>query len=308
MIRSTLLGISENHWCRHTLPKLGFVRRAVRRFLPGEELDDAIGAARALWRRHRIPALVTCLGEDVRDTAEAEEVSSDYVDAVEEIQQSGLDIEVSLKPTHLGLDLGLEVAEANISKVAKAAERAGNWVWLDMEYSRLLAPTLELYRRLRSRWEKVGICLQSYLRSTPRDLESLIELGPAIRLVKGAYAEPRAIAFPERADVDAAFVSLARRMLAKDALDAGMRAAFATHDARLLREIRGWAAHRGVESDRYEIQMLYGISRAEQTRLARAGAKMRVLISYGDEWFPWYVRRLAERPANLAFVARSMLP
>lgn len=308
MIRSALLWFSENSWCRNTLPRYGFVRRAVRRFMPGETLDDALSAARSMAERHRIPVLITLLGENVADEAEAREVADHYVRAARRVAASGLDAELSLKPTHLGLDLGFEVAEQNIRRVAEAAEAHGNWVWLDMEYSRYVDPTLELYGAIRADHRRVGICLQSYLRRTPHDIESLIPTGAAIRLVKGAYAEPPETALPAKADVDRAFFDQARRMLAPDARAAGLRAGLATHDAALIRRIDAWAEANGVGADAYEYQMLYGIADQLQRRLARQGKGIRVLISYGVHWFPWYVRRLAERPANIGFVLRSVLP
>ncbi|MDE2763027.1 MAG: proline dehydrogenase family protein [Gemmatimonadota bacterium] len=308
MIRSALLWFSENSWCRNTLPRYGFVRRAVRRFMPGETLDDALGAARSMAERHRIPVLITLLGENVADEAEAREVADHYIRAAERVAASGLDAELSLKPTHLGLDLGFDVAERNIRRIVEAAEAHGNWVWLDMEYSRYVDPTLELYRAIRADHGRVGICLQSYLHRTPADLESLIPTGAAVRLVKGAYAEPPEIALPVKADVDRAFFDQARRMLAPDARAAGLRAGLATHDAALIRRIDAWAEANGVGADTYEYQMLYGIADQLQQRLAREGRGIRVLISYGVHWFPWYVRRLAERPANIGFVLRSVLP
>ena len=308
MIRSTLLWVSENGWCRNTLPRYGFVRRAVRRFMPGETLDDALGAARSLAGRHRIPALVTLLGENVADEAEARAVADHYIDAAHRVAASGLDAELSLKPTHLGLDLGLDIAQRNIRRIAEASEVHGNRVWLDMEYSRYVDPTLELYRAIRADHERFGICLQSYLHRTPDDLESLIPIGAAIRLVKGAYAEPPETALPVKADVDRAFFDQAVRMLAPDARAAGLRAGLATHDAALIGRIDAWAEANGVGTDAYEYQMLYGIAGPLQQRLAREGKRIRVLISYGVHWFPWYVRRLAERPANMGFVMRSVLP
>ena len=258
--------------------------------------------------RHRIPVLITLLGENVADEAEAREVADHYIRAAERVAASGLDAELSLKPTHLGLDLGFDVAERNIRRIVEAAEAHGNWVWLDMEYSRYVDPTLELYRAIRADHGRVGICLQSYLHRTPADLESLIPTGAAVRLVKGAYAEPPEIALPVKADVDRAFFDQARRMLAPDARAAGLRAGLATHDAALIRRIDAWAEANGVGADTYEYQMLYGIADQLQQRLAREGRGIRVLISYGVHWFPWYVRRLAERPANIGFVLRSVLP
>ena len=307
MLRSTLLRVSENEWCNGKLPRYGVVKRAVRRFMPGETLDDALDAAERM-ERNGIPTLITCLGENVADEAEANAVADHYVAAASTVAARGLDAELSVKPTHLGLDLGIAVAERTIRRVTEAAEAMGNWVWLDMEYSRYVDPTLELYRSIRADHAKFGICLQAYLYRTPADLESLIPLGPGIRLVKGAYAEPPDVAIPEKPAVDQAFFDLAVRMLADDAQQAGMRAGFATHDAALIRRIEAWALDEGLDPGAYECQMLYGIAQEEQRRLARQDKLVRVLISYGEHWFPWYVRRLAERPANLGFVLRSFLP
>lgn len=306
MLRSALLWASENDWCRTTLPRLGFVKRAVRRFMPGETVNDALGAA-AQMERNGVPTLITFLGENVAGVAEAEAVADHYAEAVRLVAARNLDSELSVKPTHLGLDLGIDVAERNLRRVTEAAEGVGNWVWLDMEYSRYVDPTLDLYRSIRADHANFGICLQAYLHRTPEDLESLIPLGPAIRLCKGAYAEPPEVAIPDKPAVDEAYFDLAVRMLAEDARNAGMRAGFGTHDRALIRRINAWSRDMGLDPRAYEFQMLYGIARNEQRRLARDARRLRVLISYGEHWFPWYVRRLAERPANLAFVLRSLL-
>ena len=289
------------------MPRYGFVKRAVRRFMPGETLADALEAAERLERGTGIPTLITFLGENVADEAEAAAVADHYAEAAAAVAARGLDAELSVKPTHLGLDLGAVVAERSLRRLTEAAEAAGNWVWLDMESSPYVDPTLELYRAIRPDHPRFGICLQAYLRRTPEDLESLIPLGAAVRLVKGAYAEPADVAFPDKSAVDQAFFDLAVRMLADDARKAGTRAALATHDGALIRRIDEWAAKEGLGDGAYEYQMLYGIAREEQKRLAAAKKAVRVLISYGEHWFPWYVRRLAERPANLVFVLRSFL-
>ena len=307
-MRSTLLWVSENEWCSKTLPRYGFVRRAVRRFMPGETLGEALDAAAGLEKGRGIPTLITFLGENVADRAEARAVADHYVDAAVQVASRGLDAELSVKPTHLGLDLGIDVAEENLRRITRAAQDEGNWVWMDMEYSRYVDPTLELYRSIRADHARFGICLQSYLYRTPADLESLIPMSPAIRMVKGAYAEPAELAFPDKKDVDQAFFDLTVRMLAPDAQEAGLRAGLATHDASLIARIEAWAQSNGVAPEGYEYQMLYGIAEQEQRRLAGAGRGVRVLISYGEHWFPWYVRRLAERPANVGFVLRSLLP
>ena len=307
-MRSALLWVSENKWCSKTLPRYGFVRRAVRRFMPGETLGEALDAAAELEKGRGIPTLITFLGENVADRAEARAVADHYVDAAAQVASRGLDAELSVKPTHLGLDLGIDVAEESLRRITRAAEDQGNWVWMDMEYSRYVDPTLDLYRSIRADHARFGICLQSYLYRTPADLESLIPLGPAIRMVKGAYAEPAELAFPDKKDVDQAFFDLTVRMLAPDAREAGLRAGLATHDTSLIKRIEAWAGSNGIAPEDYEFQMLYGIAEQEQRRLAGAGKGVRVLISYGEHWFPWYVRRLAERPANVGFVLRSLLP
>ncbi len=307
-MRSILLWASENEWCGRRLPRYRFVKRAVRRFMPGETLDDALGAAAELARRRRIPALVSLLGENVSRAADAQAVSRHYADAATAIASRGLDAEVSLKPTHLGLDIGADAARINIGRVVAAAASRGTWVWLDMEYSRYVDPTIDLYRTLRAEHPNVGICLQAYLHRTRADVEALLPMGPAIRLVKGAYAEPPDVAMARKEDVDAAFYELALRMLSADAKRAGLRARFATHDGKLIRRIDRWVDQNGGDWSAFEYQMLYGIATAEQNRLAEEGKGVRVLVSYGRDWFPWYARRLAERPANMWFVLRHMVP
>ncbi len=307
-MRSILLWVSENKWCSATFPRYRFVKRAVRHFMPGETLDDALRAGKQLEEGRGIPTLITFLGENVADEAEARAVTDHYVGAAREVASRGLHAELSVKPTHLGLDLGYGVAEKNLRRITEVAEEHGNWVWMDMEYGRYVDPTLRLYRAIRADHSNFGVCLQSYLYRTPSDLDSLVPLGPAIRLVKGAYAEPADIAYPDKADVDQAFFDLTTRMLAPDARQAGLRVGLATHDTAMIQRIEAWAEANGVVPDAYEYQMLYGIAVGEQTRLVCRGRKMRVLISYGRHWFPWYVRRLAERPANLGFVLRSLLP
>ncbi len=307
-MRSVLLWASENEWCAKRMPRYKFVKRAVRRFMPGEALDDALDAVAALSERRRIPALVSLLGENVKNVEEARAVARHYAGAAASIAARGLDAEISLKPTHLGLDFGSEEARRNVAMVVEAASAGGNWVWLDMEYSRYVDSTLDLYRSLRAESPKVGICLQAYLHRTAADLEALVSSGPAIRLVKGAYAESPDVAMARKEDVDDAFYALAQRMLAPDAQRAGLRARFATHDGKLIRRIDEWEAANGRNWSAFEYQMLYGIATDEQRRLAKEGKGIRVLVSYGRDWFPWYARRLAERPANMWFVLRHLVP
>lgn len=306
MMREVLLWASENGWARQRLPRVAFIRRAVSRFMPGEELDAALEAAARL-QGTGLGSVLTLLGENVHAEADAEAVVRHYLEVMEAIRDRALDAEVSLKLTHMGLDLDPGMARANLVRIVSRAAALGQDVAVDMEGSAYTERTLELFRSVRAEHSNVGLCLQSYLRRTPADLESLLPLRPAIRLVKGAYAEPAAIAFPSKAEVDQAFLTLARRLLTAAGPAGGPRVILGTHDRRMIAAITGYASEQGIPPTAYEFHLLYGIAREEQRRLAAAGHRVRVLISYGSAWFPWYMRRLAERPANVWFVARSLI-
>ena len=304
LMRNAFLKASESAWLREHATRYRFVRRSVERFLPGESLDDALGAARRL-NESGILAVLTHLGENVRGRAEAEEVAREYVTALERIRAAGLSAEISVKLTQLGLDLGAEFCRENLMRMVEnsSVERT---VWIDMEHSPYVDVTLSIYGRVHEAHRNTGVCLQAYLFRTEKDLASLIPLGASVRLVKGAYNEPPEIAFAEKKDVDENFLRLAKMLLGAEARAAGVRAALATHDIRLIRQISEWASSEGIPKQEVEFQMLYGIQRAEQSRLAREGYRCGVLVSYGAYWFPWFMRRLAERPANALFVARNM--
>lgn len=305
LLRNALLAASQNRWLRERATRYGFVRRAVSRFLPGERLEDALAAASELGQK-RMGTVLTQLGENVADRAEAEGVASHYVEVLDRIRALGLNAEVSVKLTHLGLDLDPELCYANLQRIIARADR-NSTVWVDMETSNYVALTLELYRRARRAYPNVGVCLQAYLYRTTADLVALIPLGSAIRLVKGAYLEPADRAFASKKRVDENYFALAQQLLGEKARQAGVRAAIATHDRRLIRRIIAWAESEHLAKERLEFQMLYGIQREEQLRLVSENYRMIVLISYGSYWFPWYMRRLAERPANVFFVLRNLL-
>ena len=296
-MRSALLAASENRWLRQRAPHLPFIRKAVTRFMPGETVEDALSAAAAL-REQRIATVLTQLGENVTDVAQADGVARHYKNVLERIASSGIDGEISVKLTQLGLDVDAARCLTNVRALAADAKHLRNFVWIDMEQHRYVDATLDVYRRIVGEFANVGVCLQAYLYRTAADLQSLIPLGGGVRLVKGAYREPMNLAYPQKRDVDENYLALAKRMLSDDARASGLRAVFGTHDARLIR---------AVQRDRAEFHLLYGIQRSEQLRLVREGYRTRVLISYGDQWFPWYMRRLAERPANVLFVAKAML-
>lgn len=306
-LRSGLLWVSRNGALGRQLPRLPFVRGAVSRFMPGEQLADALAACEQ-FSRHGIGGVVTLLGENVTDAQEARAVVAYYAGVLEEIARLGLDTEVSVKPTHLGLDVSGDLAAAGLGEIAERAAVLSSCVWVDMEGSACTQGTLDLYRHVRAAHPNVGLCVQAYLRRTVADLESLLALpgGPRLRLVKGAYAEPAAIAFAQKSEVDASYRALAARML-EAAGEVGGRLIFGTHDLRAIRHICATAAARGVDRGAFEFQMLYGIQREEQMRLAAEGYRIRVLISYGPAWYAWYMRRLAERPANLWFVLRNVV-
>ena len=252
-----------------------------------------------------IPTVFTYLGESITDLTEAVAVRDHYLALLDRISSEKLDIEVSVKLTQLVLDLSADHAYRNLKALAARARELNDVVWIDMERSNYVDSTLELYRKVKREYANTGVGLQSYLRRTGRDLEDLLDISPMVRLVKGAYNEPAGIAFPDKTDVDRNYFELSM-MLLKGIGDDGVRAAFGTHDTGLHGKIINAAGRFGIPREKVEIQMLYGIKPGEQKRLAREGYNIRVLISYGKAWYKWYVRRLAERPANVGFVVRNI--
>lgn len=306
-MRRILLWAARNPWLRDHVPRLWFAKRAVRRFMPGEQLSDALEAAERLKARG-IGALFTHLGENLTDVAEADAVAAHYLDALERIRERGIDGEISLKLTQIGLDLDPALARRHLATLAgRARELGAGLVWIDMEGSAYTEATVALYEELLFEHPNLGICLQAYLRRTLDDVRRLLPLGAHIRMVKGAYDEPERIAYRSRAEVDAAYEAACLAVLTEGRETAG-RLGLGTHDVRLIERIVAAAQAQGIGRDRYEVEMLYGIRVDQQERLAASGYPTRTLIAYGEFWYPWYVRRLAERPANVAFVLRQMLP
>jgi len=303
-MRSALLAASQNRWLRERAANYKFVRRSVSRFMPGEALDDALRAATAL-KGKKIGAVLTHLGENVADRAEAQSVAVHYLEVLRRIREQGLDTEISVKLTQLGLDLSAELCFEHVKAIV-AAERREATVWIDMEASNYVDATLDIYRRALEMFPNVGICLQAYLYRTGKDIEELLPMRPAIRLVKGAYKEAADVAFPAKADVDKSYFELSKKLLEAQVGGQCYRAALATHDLEMIARISDFARESGIAKEKVEVQMLYGIQRGEQDRLAEAGSRMVVLVAYGTYWYPWFVRRLAERPANLWFMLRNM--
>jgi len=305
LARGLLLRASRSAWLARQLRDRAFFRRAVRRFMPGEELSAALAAAAELAGTG-IGCVLTQLGEQVATRQEAARVRDHYLDVLAQVRERRLPGEISVKLTHLGLDVDRTACRADLEVLARAAGEAGSFLWIDMEESRYVDATLDMFRAVRTAYPRVGVCLQAYLRRTPSDLDALLPLSPAIRLVKGAYNEPPAVAYPVKRDVDAAYLTLADRLL-KPAAQGAARPVFGTHDMGLVKRIRERAMALHLAPGSYEVHMLYGISAPEQRMLAKEGVRVRVLISYGTHWFPWYMRRLAERPANVWFVVRNLI-
>ena len=305
VMRKALLAGSTNPWLRDRATKYRFVRRSVSKFMPGEQVEDALRAAAEL-AGDGITTILTHLGENLTSAEEAEEVTQHYLAVLDKVAAAGLDAHISIKPTQLGLDLDRAMCVRNLHRLIDRTEARGNFLWIDMEGSPYVEPTLELYREARARTPRIGLAIQAYLFRTAKDVESLIPLGAAIRIVKGAYLEPPDIAFEKKSDTDESFFQLCTRLMAQDAQRAGVLLHIATHDIALADRLTAWIETNKVPSSAYEFAMLYGIQRQQQLRLAREGRRLRVLISYGEFWFPWYMRRLAERPANLWFVMKNL--
>jgi proline dehydrogenase len=305
-MRPLLLWMARNRWLRDHLPRLWFARRAVRRFMPGEDSESALEAA-ARFKAEAIASEFTRLGENVTTVEEGDAVVEHYLGLLDDIRQRGLDGEVSVKLTQLGYDLDVDRTLAHTARLAERAAEAGRTLWIDMEGSAYAEGTIAFYERLKATHPNTGLCLQSYLHRTAADIQRLLPLSPEIRLVKGAYAEPVSIAYQTRHDVDTNYVALAVAML--DALHAGqkVRLGLGTHDVRLIEQIAEHAVALGLPKTSFEIQMLYGIRMDQQRRFAGDGYLVRDLIAYGEAWYPWYMRRLAERPANVLFALRQII-
>jgi proline dehydrogenase len=303
--RRLFLWASTNAWLRERAMRAPFVKRSVARFMPGERVEDALAAAKQL-EASGISTILTHLGENHARIEEAEDVFQHYLRVIELIRTADLDAQISVKPTQLGYDQDVEVCFRYLSTLLDRSVAGGTRLWLDMESSPYVDGTLALYRRLRERSSAIGVALQAYLYRTDKDLDALLPLGAAVRLVKGAYLEPASLAFPRKADVDRNYLQLASKLLRPDAMPPGALVHLATHDVALQEHLRQLLTDRQVPRDRYEFAMLYGIQPARQVQLASSGVHVRCLVSYGEFWFPWYMRRLAERPANVWFVVRNM--
>ena len=285
------------------MARLPAARRFVRRFVAGERAEDALQVIARLNAQGLLCA-VTYLGENVATPADAAHAARAYVELLDEIERRSLSAVPSLKLTHLGLDLGEAVCRANLEAVLARGRASSTLVWIDMESSAYTDRTLDLYARVRPSFPNAACVVQAYLRRAAKDVVRLIELGATVRLCKGAYREPPELAFPDKHEVDANYARLMDRLFVADAQARGVYVGFATHDERLIARARDTARAKGIARERFEIQMLYGIRSDLHARIAADGLRLRVLVPYGEDWYGYFMRRLAERPANLVFFLR----
>ena len=304
MLRRLLLYLSTAAWARSIVTHLGVARRVALRFVAGETAADALNVTNDLNKRGLLVTL-DYLGESVARAEDTEEVVATYRHIIEQIHERGLQASVSLKLTHLGLDISEDLCQTNLRHILTAAHPHHIPLTIDMESSEYVDVTLRIYRTMRDEYgfDNVGTVIQSYLYRSAEDMQQLAAEGAHIRLVKGAYLEPPEIAYPAKADVDQNFIQLA------DAYLAAPKAAYlciASHDENMIQAALTSIERHAVPPERYEFQMLYGIRANRQDELAAAGYKMRLYVPFGEAWYPYFMRRLAERPANLWFFIRAL--
>ena len=298
-VKDALLWASDNPKLAATLPRLRFVERTVARFMPGPTADEAIRAAAGLAAQG-VPTSFTVLGEHVTDLAQATAATGEYLRLLDRIDETGLDAEVSVKLTQLGYDLDLDHTRMQVQRLAERSAELGRTVWIDMESVGYVDGTLDIYEGLLVDGHDVGLCMQAYLRRTWDDLQRLLPNRPSIRLVKGAYRESPEHVFTDRGVIDEAYLRLAMHM-AGDPQGRVRRIVLGTHDVPMVERVEHGLGAQG--RDRFEIAMLFGIRTDDQLRLARDGYAIRTLISFGDHWYPWFMRRLAEKPVENTLLA-----
>ncbi|UCH65546.1 MAG: proline dehydrogenase family protein [Ignavibacterium sp.] len=303
--RNILLWGSTNDWMKKNVPNFKFVKRAVKRFIPGETASDALDATRELTQIN-INTTFTYLGENIKELQEAEQTADHYFQLIDRIYREELDIEISLKLTQIGFDLSFNKTLLLFKQIVRKAKECNNNVWIDMEDSTYVDKTIEFYKKIKDEYDNVGLCLQAYLFRTMDDIKNMMDINPWIRLVKGAYNEPDTIVFTDKRKVDENFFDISKYLLGQ-IQKSGIRAAFATHDINLVGQIKSEAERLDISKNATEFQMLYGIRSREQYQIAEEGYNVRTLISYGEAWYPWYMRRLAERPANVGFIIKNLI-
>lgn len=301
--RSALIYLSRQEWLKEFAARFGLFKKLTTRFIAGENIDEAVAAIRDL-NAHGCTASFDHLNESVGTIAETESEVREYLDVLARIDETGIDSNVSIKLSQFGLLIDPELAYRNARRIVEDAARRGNFVRVDMEGSDVTQATIDLFKRLRGEFglNDVGIVLQSYLFRTADDARELLKIPARIRLCKGAYNEPPEVAYPAKKDVDDNYVRVMQLLLAS-----GIYHGIATHDPKMIEATIQFAQREGIGKEAFEFQMLYGIRRDLQDQLARDGYRMRVYVPYGKHWYPYFMRRLAERPANIWFVLRNML-
>lgn len=309
-MRSLLLFLSRASWARRIVTGFGPAWRAASRFVAGESVDEAIAATQQL-RARGLTVTLDFLGESVKDSAEANAARDQILFLLGKMQEAGVnpDVYVSVKLSQLGLKLDENLALTNLRMILERARQFGRRLRIDMEESALVDVTLDIYRRLRfgEGFDNVGVVIQAYLYRSEGDVKKLIETGANVRLVKGAYKEPADLAYPKKADVDANMIKLMQMLLSEEALAKGVYLAVASHDEKIIAATQRFAQQHKIAPDAYEFQLLYGIRRDVQERLAAQGHRVRVYVPYGAAWYPYFMRRLAERPANIWFFVSNYL-
>ena len=300
MMRAILLKLSNSHGLARWVTSHKTARRMSQRFVAGESLDQAVAAAR-VCNADEMRVSLDLLGESVTNVAEARAARDAYLGIFDRIAQEKLDGNVSMKLTQLGLDLDLELCQAMVEEIAARATSYGNFVRVDMEASPYTQRTIDIVKRVRTKTPSIGVVVQSYMRRSENDVRDLLALGCRLRLCKGAYKEAADVAFPAKADVDANYVSLMKMML-----PSGIYHGIATHDPKMIAATEQFVAEQGIGKDKFEFQMLYGIRTDLQKDLVKRGYNLRVYIPYGKDWFPYFMRRLAERPANMMFFVKNL--
>lgn len=299
MLRAILLYLSEKDFPKKILTGHSFGRKLARRFIAGDSLEDAVRAVRAI-NAEGFDATLDCLGESVHDASAAAEACEVYLGILNRLAAEGLRSHVSIKLTQLGMAIDEQLALRHLRDLCERAKQHHNFIRIDMESSAYTETTMRIFRTVNEPRDVLGMVIQSYLRRSARDVEELVHWGARVRLVKGAYQEPPDLAYPNKKDVDANFVKLTEMLLAS-----GQYHAIATHDDRMIEATKEMAAARGLGKDKFEFQMLYGIRRQLQRDLLQQGFRVRVYVPYGKQWYAYFMRRLAERPANLLFLIKN---
>ncbi len=306
VLRHLFIALSQSARARQLVMQYGPMRRLARRFIAGETIDEAIAVVREL-NQGGILATLDHLGENVSSQEDAERAAQEYRELAHRIAEEALQSSISVKPTHVGLDFGEDFCYSQLRTVVDTARDLNLTVEVDMEGSTYTQATLNVFHRLLDAYSNLRVALQAYLYRTEKDLERLIERGSSVRLCKGAYDEPSSIAWRNKVDVDASYARLMHMMLSDQALQNGFYPALATHDHNLILQVEREAARREMDRRRFEFQMLYGVRRDWQQRLANDGYRVRIYVPYGTQWYPYFMRRLAERPANVLFITRALV-